>query len=62
MGPIKRSYVVPVTMTDERLVSVEATSKAEAVEKVKAGRYRKLGRSLGRGFLLVGEARAADDA
>lgn len=56
MAPVRQVYVVPVTIVDERRVTVEATSPAEAEAKVRAGKYKALGRSLSRGFLTVGEA------
>ena len=54
------TYIVPVTIADERRVTVEAASAAEAKEKVKAGKHKRLGRSLTRGFLLVGEPERDD--
>lgn len=54
--PPAKTYVVPVTMTDERRVVVEARTAEEARQKVSRGQYRRLGRSRGRGFLIVGKA------
>jgi hypothetical protein len=51
----QREFLVPATITDERLVTVVAKNAAEAKERVRAGHYKALGKSLSRGFLLVGE-------
>lgn len=49
-----REWVVPVTIADERHVVVRAKTKEEAKRKVQDGRYLRLGRTITRGFLLVG--------
>lgn len=56
-----RTFRVPVTMTDERIVTVRARSAAEAVEKVGLGRYQRLGRTISRGFLVIREAEEVRD-
>jgi hypothetical protein len=49
-----REFLVPATIADQRVVTVLAVDAAEARAKVSAGQYKTLGRSLNRGFLLVG--------
>jgi hypothetical protein len=53
--PPPREFLVPVTIGDERCVTVLAHSAPEAKAKVSAGQYKSLGRSLSRGFLVVGQ-------
>lgn len=53
-----RTFLVPVTIADERLVEVKARDAADAKRKVTDGKYDRLGPSLGRGFLLVGTPEA----
>lgn len=50
-----QTYVVEVTIGDKRRVTVEADSTLEAEQKVRAGKYKRLGRSIERGFLHVGK-------
>jgi hypothetical protein len=50
-----REYLVPVTIAEERLITVLARSPEDAKSRVRAGRYKKLGRPLTRGFLIVGQ-------
>lgn len=52
-----REWEVPVTIADERLVTVRARSKDEAIAKLMEGKYVRLGLSLSRGFLVYGEPR-----
>jgi hypothetical protein len=52
---MNRLYEVDVTIGDKRRVVVEAGSSAEAEKKVREGKYKRLGRSLERGFLHVGK-------
>jgi hypothetical protein len=50
-----KTYEIHCTIADERRVVVEADSAKEAVEKIRHGHYKRLGRSLSRGFLIIGE-------
>ena len=50
-----KTYVAECTIADKRMVVVEANSAAEAEEKIRAGRYKRLGRSKELGFLIVGK-------
>jgi hypothetical protein len=48
------TYVVPVTIAEERRMTVRGYSPEHALERLKAGRYEKAGRPSLRGFLLYG--------
>lgn len=56
-----RTFIVPVTIAEERRVTVKARTADEAIRRVKEGHYVRLGRATNRGFLLVGEAEEAND-
>lgn len=47
-------YRVPVTILDERVVTVRAHSEEHARERLEDGKYVSLGQSTKRGFLTVG--------
>jgi hypothetical protein len=48
------TYRVPVTIADQRVLTVTAKTPEEARHKAHEGRYDKIGRCLRRGILVVG--------
>jgi hypothetical protein len=57
-----RTYIVPATIAEERRITVKANSREDAIERVSAGKYVKLGRPLTRGFLIVGPVAKVEEA
>jgi hypothetical protein len=55
------TYRVPVTIADQRLLTVTAKTPDEARDKARYGRYDKIGRCLRRGILVVGVPQEEDD-
>jgi hypothetical protein len=53
--PPREEWTVPVTIAEERRVTVLARSEADAKERTHDGRIKRLGPVLTRGIIIVGK-------
>lgn len=57
-----RTFTVPVTIAEERTITVRAYDAKDARARIADGKYLRLGRPKRRGFLLIGEPEQSEES